>query len=376
MQASKAIKSKMVKAVKPKLLGRNVLLVVVLLCSVSYRAKADLSGGVLSFLRGLEEAVEQRTLWFYRFFGSNLHASKWNLAKDCDYDDPNKIQFCPPAVNPVMYANPNLPGGGGSGKSIPSKCLEDPDDPDCGDLRQLLTNEGFPGMNSLAFNPFATGAGDKFGGGGAPTTTSFVSDYPVESQATQGPTKDWCYGNMKKYHKNSPNGKYCISEMPSVSLEPSQQPTGNERGTVTGNLVPSTNSPEGGEGTPEPGIPDEPTPGQDAFSMPASAGDSDAPSDTPSDVALPRMCPLLVSMVSRCRFRMKEVMLRAILQASPPQAVEDAEDVARMFQLLVLMVSPSRPRMIAAMPRATPLASPPLAVAEEGGAVPANLWLR
>jgi hypothetical protein len=101
----------MANAAKTPRMGRSALLIIVLLCYISARPDADLGGGVPGFFRSLEEAVEMKTLRFYRFFGANVRPNKLNLAKDCDYGDPNKIQFCPPALNPMIYANPNLPAG-------------------------------------------------------------------------------------------------------------------------------------------------------------------------------------------------------------------------------------------------------------------------
>jgi hypothetical protein len=101
--------------VKSSLVGRSGLLLLLLLSSCPpHGANAHLlGGGVLGFLRSLEdeERVGKKTLWFYCFFGANLHPSKLNLAKDCDYDDPDMIQFCPPAINPMVVhsGNPNLP---------------------------------------------------------------------------------------------------------------------------------------------------------------------------------------------------------------------------------------------------------------------------
>jgi hypothetical protein len=130
MQALK-VERKMTKAAKPWTMGRSGLLFLLFLCSVPSGANADRGGGVLGFLHSLEETdVEKETLWFYRFFGANLHPSKLNLAKDCDYDDPNKIQFCPPALNPMIYSRPSSAAGSAgvvAEKSLPSMCLEDPD---------------------------------------------------------------------------------------------------------------------------------------------------------------------------------------------------------------------------------------------------------
>jgi hypothetical protein len=91
----------MANAAKPWNLGRSGLLVLLILCSALSGTNADLGGGVLGFLHRLEESTGERTLWFYRFFGANLHSSEVKLARDCDYDDPSKIQFCPPALNPM-----------------------------------------------------------------------------------------------------------------------------------------------------------------------------------------------------------------------------------------------------------------------------------
>ena len=86
---------------------------------------------------------------------------------------------------------------------LASKCLEDPDDPDCreGNFhgRELYYS------NSHYYERPKTSTGEIY----------------VEYRATQAPTKDQCYGNMAKYM----HGKFCHSEMPSVSLEPSEQPT-------------------------------------------------------------------------------------------------------------------------------------------------------
>jgi hypothetical protein len=87
----------MANVAKPWNMGRIWLLVLLILCSALSGTNADLGGGVLGFLRRLEESAGERTLLFYQFFGANLHSSKVNMARDCDYDDPSKIQFCPPA---------------------------------------------------------------------------------------------------------------------------------------------------------------------------------------------------------------------------------------------------------------------------------------
>ena len=253
----------MAKANKPLASGRFGLLLLFLLLSAPHGANAEFGGGVLGFLRNLEFAVEKRTLWFYRFFGNNLHPSKLNLAKDCDYNDVEKIRFCPPALNPAMYgdvnpnlavnpnvaattASANLGDAAASEKSLPSKCLEDPDDPECRELREL--QNGPPGPPPVA----------------APGT--WVTDFPVGAISTAAPTKDLCFGNMAK------NPKFCNSEMPSVSTEPSESPTlaGGNRGPGTDGLAfPSIGYGYG--------------PGSDYLQFPSVSDQSDSPSDVPSE---------------------------------------------------------------------------------------------
>ena len=95
--------------------------------------------------------------------------------------------------------------------SIPSKCLEDPDDPDCEydklDVRDLQ-NYAYYYYDENEDNYYSR-----------PKDTERVMY--VQYQATSSPTQDMCYGNMEKFH----HGKFCLSEMPSVSQEPSDQPT-------------------------------------------------------------------------------------------------------------------------------------------------------
>ena len=80
------------------ILGR-VLLAAALLVACAFpgaNAATELNfRGVSGFLRSLEErVVSEETLWFYRFFGENLHPSQLNMAKDCDYADPRTHQYC------------------------------------------------------------------------------------------------------------------------------------------------------------------------------------------------------------------------------------------------------------------------------------------
>jgi hypothetical protein len=135
----------MAKALTPIAMGRIVFVLLLLSAVCISGVDARAAGGVLGFLRRLEERVEKKTFWFYRFFGTKQEEEKVNLAQQCDYDDPNKIQFCSPVnFNPRLAVNhnPNLPftgGVSGSKTALPSKCLEDPDDPEC---RKLLVGLG------------------------------------------------------------------------------------------------------------------------------------------------------------------------------------------------------------------------------------------
>jgi len=69
-----------------------------------------------------------------------------------------------------------------------------------------------------------------------------ISDYELASSA---PTTDMCYGNMARL----PYKKYCHSEMPSVSLEPSPQPT----------FAPEYNPDDDMDPSPAPSFPDIPS---------------------------------------------------------------------------------------------------------------------
>ena len=139
----------MTRGFKPFNMGRGYvfpLLLLLSICTLSV-AEANLdSRGVLGFLRRLERRAEKKTSWFYRFFGREQEESDFNKAQRCDYDNPNTIQFCNPHVVNPRYAsnhNPNLPqvkdsegSNSSSTAAVPSKCLEDPDDPDCRELLQ------------------------------------------------------------------------------------------------------------------------------------------------------------------------------------------------------------------------------------------------
>eukprot|EP00980_Cylindrotheca_fusiformis_P001106 scaffold305_cov110-Cylindrotheca_fusiformis.AAC.24 len=114
----------------------------------------------------------------------------------------------------ISYANSWSTNSPPSEKSeIPSICLEIPDDPICDKLHQMY------------FLPeYITQSEDKIRRDTRPATAPTGIPTPRYEQhqiATTSPTRDLCYGNMAKYQ----HGKYCHSEMPSVSVEPSDQPT-------------------------------------------------------------------------------------------------------------------------------------------------------
>jgi hypothetical protein len=102
--------------------------------------------------------------------------------------------------------------------SLPSRCLEDPDDEDCRRKFRELQRITIP---TDTINLSARG-GRNNNDASSSQPRSYVSDFNDYDQyvATAAPTKDMCYGNMARLNK-----KFCHSEMPSVSLEPSEQPT-------------------------------------------------------------------------------------------------------------------------------------------------------
>ena len=179
--------------------------------------------GVSGFLEKLEGAVAEKTIWFYRHFGANLNRNKIvgaSAENSCDYDDPEKIKFCPPAPGAPHLVNQQKKT---KGKPVVSdekteeeisplaltKCLDDPTDPDC---VRLLQDDG------------RRKAEERAAASVAPKSTNYVTQMPTgvnEGLATQEPTRDDCYGNML-------DGRFCTSEMPSISEEPTVIPEPSE----------------------------------------------------------------------------------------------------------------------------------------------------
>jgi len=218
---------------------------------------------------GVPKKVSQKTLGFYRFLTSNGHKISHHVSThpdtSCDYDDPVKIKYCPPLPkapphvldkikrqnkeNESENKNKNKNNNNDdtsesttststvhvhniSPKELIAKCLDSPDDPDC--LRLLQTMEEADASGSVAPRPSppvaaaTTGSPTENSNAAATTTmttaaasgavdrTSYTSTMPSgvhEGLATQEPTRDDCYGNML-------DGRFCTSEMPSISEEP------------------------------------------------------------------------------------------------------------------------------------------------------------
>mmetsp|Transcript_17333 Transcript_17333/g.35919 ORF Transcript_17333/g.35919 Transcript_17333/m.35919 type:complete len:371 (-) Transcript_17333:8-1120(-) len=273
-------------------LGVRRALVLVLLTLVSFSLRLDSANGlhipdtdfvqgVLGFLRSLETSMEKKTAWFYRHFGKNVDPSMINRVTLCDYGDTSKVKFCSPTnKRQAPVQNPNLPKGvttknnalslanKESFVSIPSRCLEDPDAPECHNLRTLGDNNA--SLRGTGFNAATYYGIDELNGGGdiiatnevpseAPGTEgtphSFLtpmSSAPIGATATSFPTRHMCYGNHGTLKKSSTGGDemtnvrgtWCEFEMPSVSLEPSGAPivfpgSSNERQEVDGSSFPT-----------------------------------------------------------------------------------------------------------------------------------------
>lgn len=123
--------------------------------------------------------------------------------------------------------------------TIPSACLEDPENPEC--HRLLREHQAFEIPSALLYGTDAfVKQKEALLDGGKPTlspTTIYAYDFVYDDSrvATQSPTRDMCYGNMARLAYS----KFCNSEMPSVSLEPSEVPTiypqGGDLGGAEGN---------------------------------------------------------------------------------------------------------------------------------------------
>ena len=97
----------------PKHLGARSALVLFLigLALVAIPGEAALTnngnpngGGVIGFLRGLEEEVHLETAWLYRHFGKNVDPAKIKSAQNCYYGNNKSMDNCAPAINPHPQA--------------------------------------------------------------------------------------------------------------------------------------------------------------------------------------------------------------------------------------------------------------------------------
>lgn len=197
------------------------------------------------FWRNLSGDIERKTLLFYRQFGMYLNRNKSRhnyqqqtndekqemetMRLDCDYDDPLKIQYCPPIVNPPShYVMQQRQRQRRRRRSIrrrriedtisetpktrnlddlvvaPTTCLDSPSDPEC---RQLFQQSHVPGALLYTGYIYDMPTGS--------TVTSIPSSSPF---ASVEPTRDDCYGMMV-------DGRFCrqASSMPSVEIQEEEE---------------------------------------------------------------------------------------------------------------------------------------------------------
>lgn len=196
--------------------------------------------------------------------------------------------------------------------AIPSTCLDDPDDPAC---HQILVKLRI--ISNLFFGDSATGsavfldrnenlrrkndpstlADDEESTLSKSSKSSEPLDFYTEEVVSSSPTRDLCYGNMERL----PYKKFCHSEMPSVSLEPTDQPTEFPHGdkesgpwgaipsipvepSPTPTLVPSVLSVETTTQRPTTQAPLTPTPTAATPRLGMCAGDCNSPADCDSSL--------------------------------------------------------------------------------------------
>ena len=187
---------------KTKAKQRSMLLVCVLLCTMLPTAFAESSSSnslddePFKFLTNLKEMLSRNSVDFYEFFARSFRRDQGYKILDCDYDDPVRVKFCPPVPDPRSVQRLKKNRAQARELALPMKCLDDPEDPDC--HRLLMQDKK---AKSTMY-------------------TRYVSVPGETPLATMEPTRDDCYGNML-------DGRFCTSEMPSVSEEPTKN-TGPE----------------------------------------------------------------------------------------------------------------------------------------------------
>lgn len=172
--------------------------------------------------------MQQNILLLLAYFLVVVHSGLLR-GKNHDVDQDGSIA----ANNEAFQFNDlSYPTGG-----IPSRCLDDPDIPDCMQRIRAVRSISFP--HSFFDETAPNGMSERkqelrrYADPSLPlqstTSLSQSSSYPSsylsddfsEYSVSSSPTRDLCYGNMKRL----PYKKYCNSEMPSVSLEPTDEPT-------------------------------------------------------------------------------------------------------------------------------------------------------
>eukprot|EP00934_Nitzschia_sp_Nitz4_P003442 Nitzschia sp. Nitz4//scaffold356_size15932//8909//10303//NITZ4_008880-RA/size15932-processed-gene-0.10-mRNA-1//1//CDS//3329548967//3432//frame0 len=111
---------------------------------------------------------------------------------------------------------------------IPKQCFLDPELPECQNLLHALDIPTVTLQQSSDTAPAMTPSVQqhrKYEPEAKNRPPSYLEEfnYDPNQMASNAPTQDMCYGNMSKL----PYKKFCNSEMPSVSLEPSEQPVGH-----------------------------------------------------------------------------------------------------------------------------------------------------
>ncbi|CAJ1937996.1 unnamed protein product [Cylindrotheca closterium] len=121
----------------------------------------------------------------------------------------NFLSYSSPTPKPTKLESSEV-------NSLPSICLESPDDPVCDKLHWAYYHPEYYTRGKENFPP-----NEENGPTPSPVSPRTANVPTVRYMATSSPTRDMCYGNMAKFM----HGKFCHSEMPSVSSEPSEQPT-------------------------------------------------------------------------------------------------------------------------------------------------------